>query len=232
MTSRLPDFMMIGPTRCGTSSLYTNLFRHPRIDGTRKDSHGFFYRNINYERGIEWYKSRFPAVDSEVLLCDASAMYIFSSKCMARICRWIPKAKLIVMLRNPVNRAWSHFCCNRSRENSDWQNLMREDHPVLMQSVYVDLLLQWFGYFDRKQFLIIKSEDYFENPGRELSKCFKFLGLPDMKYESYEYWDPRKKNSRQNLSEHPNIPQETKEWLEQYFTSHTQRLYRLLNKEA
>lgn len=229
MINRLPDFMIIGPTRCGTSSLYMNLLRHPRIDGAKKDKLAFFY--ANYEKGIEWYKAQFPDVKSGVLLCDATALYIFYPECPKNIYHWIPEIKLIVMLRDPVSRSWSHFCCNRSREDSEWQNLMRSNHSVLEQGIYADLLLPWLGYFDREQLLIIKSENFFENSGQIVSECFKFLNLPDMKFESYEYYDLRKKKPNQNLGEHPKIPCEIEKWLRQFFTPHNQRLYRLLKKD-
>ena len=231
MIPRLPDFMIIGPTRCGTGSLYVNLFEHPRIDGTRKDIDYFFYMDDNYKKGIEWYKAQFPNVNSDVLLCDATAMYIFSSQSLLRIYHWVPKIKLIVMLRNPIARSYSNFCCNYNKKNLNWQNFIQNNHSLLAQGVYVDLLLRWFDYFDRKQFLIIKSEDFFEDSGKVLSKCFKFLNLPDMEFGSYKYWDPRKRHKYQNLHEHPKIPHEIEEWLGQFFASHNQRLYHLLGKD-
>jgi len=229
MINRLPDFMIIGPTRCGTSSLYKNLLRHPRIDGPKKDKFAFFY--ANYEKGIDWYKAQFPDVNSDVLLCEANALYIFHSECPRHIYRWLPEIKLIVMLRNPVTRSWSHFYCNRNRENPEWQNLMRGDHPVLEQGIYADLLLPWLKYFDRKQLLIIKSEDFFENSGQIVSDCFKFLNLPDMKFESYKYYDPRKEKPNQNLGEHPKIPSEIEKWLGEFFVPHNRQLYQLLGKD-
>lgn len=225
---KLPDFFLIGSTRCGTSSLYKNLIRHPRIKGAKKEI--CFFDN-HYEKGIEWYKNQFPDAGPEVSLCDASAMYLFCSQCPKLIHDWFPRTKLIAMLRDPTIRTWSHFCCNRKKMGPERQNLMQHNHPVLEWGIYADQLLRWFEYFGREQFLIIRSEDFFKDQGLILSECFKFLGLPDKKFESYEYWDPRKKKQNQGLGEHPKIPHETKKWLRQYFLPHNQRLYQLLERD-
>lgn len=229
MTYRLLDFMMIGPTCCGTSSFYENLLQHPRIDGPRKDKNCYFY--AHHKREIEWYKAQFPNVNPDILLCDATSVYIFYPECPERIYRWLPDIKLIVMLRNPIARSWSHFYRHRNRRNFRQQDLMRSDYSILKQGVYADLLLPWFEYFDREQFLIIKSEDFFKDEGLILNECFKFLHLPDKKFESYEYFNPRNKRQDRTKNEPLKIPRKIEEWLRQYFAPHNQRLYKLLERD-
>ena len=125
---RLPDFVIIGAQRCGTSSLYSYLIEHPQIaPATRKELH---YFDLNYAAGDEWYRSQFPQFpdtpfDGRLTVTgEASPYYLFHPMAAERCASVVPDAKLIVMVRDPVERAYSHYHHERARNvdvrRSDW----------------------------------------------------------------------------------------------------------------
>jgi hypothetical protein len=120
VTSRaraLPDFLIIGAQKCGTSSLYNLLVEHPALlEPLRKEVH-FFDRN--FERGPGWYRAHFPlrshlqevgrALGVRALTGEGSPYYLFHPRVPGRVAGLVPGAKLIALLRDPVSRAYSHY---------------------------------------------------------------------------------------------------------------------------
>jgi hypothetical protein len=115
----LPDFIIIGAQRCGTTSLYNYLTQHPLIlSALRKEVH---YFDNNFHKGVSWYQAFFPlislrngyakilSIDNSHLTGEATPYYLFHPLTPKRIAGLLPQVKLIVILRNPVDRAYSHF---------------------------------------------------------------------------------------------------------------------------
>ena len=112
----LPDFVILGAQKAGTTSLYAYLCAHPEVRAAaRKEVH---YFDLNYARGASWYRSMFPlavALASDrrggrrVLVGEASPYYLFHPLAAQRASALVPSAQLIVLLRDPVERAWSHY---------------------------------------------------------------------------------------------------------------------------
>src|SRR5687768_13237463 len=99
---RLPDFLIIGAQRGGTTSLYRYLTEHPEIDpAVRKEIH-FFSRH--HEQGLDWYRAHFPRRDESSLVGEASPNYLVHPDVPARVAAALPRVKLIALLRNPVDR--------------------------------------------------------------------------------------------------------------------------------
>ncbi len=105
---RLPDFIILGAQRAGTSSLYYYLSQHPQIlPAVRKELHFF---DDHYRRGLGWYRSQFPTRGARgTITGEATPYYLSHPHAPARIQRLLPQARLIVLLRNPVERAISHY---------------------------------------------------------------------------------------------------------------------------
>ena len=104
MTDQLPDFIIIGAQRCGTSSLYRYLSKHPDVTLNKiKEVH---YFSTRFFMGLEWYKTHFP---KKGFTGEGSPYYFFHPLSPQRIHEALPNVKLILMLRNPVDRAYSHF---------------------------------------------------------------------------------------------------------------------------
>jgi hypothetical protein len=244
-----PDYIIIGTQKGGTSSLQYYLSQHPKIDTSFiKEIH--FFDN-NFEQGLHWYKAHFP---NSLLLKlkrkitgEASPYYIFHPLVPARIAKVLPKIKMVVLLREPVARAYSHYKMEfrmkretlsfeeaikveserlrrgKNKIMSGQSSLAYKRHSYLERGKYIEQLEKWFQFFSREQFLILKSEDFFSSPQSELSKIFKFLGLPDYKIKNLKsknvgnYKDSMEKSTRQELSN--------------FFRPYNKRLYNLLGKD-
>jgi hypothetical protein len=110
-TGRLPDFVIIGAQKSGTTFLYDLLTRHPYVErALTKELH---YFNSHFDKGIEWYKSQFPPPrwkdGRRIITGEATANYLFHPHASRRMAEVVPQARLIALLRNPVDRAYSHY---------------------------------------------------------------------------------------------------------------------------
>ena len=200
---RPPDFLIIGTERGGTSSLYSYLLteKSARIVGAlRKEIHFF---DQNYTKGWTWYLAHFPVRNDDILSGEASPHYYFFEEAAERVARVLPNASVIILLRNPIDRAYSHYQHEVelgyekmsfedaiSREfnmsNGDWRrkNLRANGtsqyvhFSYLSKGLYVEQMKWWLERIPRERFLILKSESFFNNPGQVLSEVLQFLKLP------------------------------------------------------
>lgn len=111
-TEALPDFLIIGAMRSGTTSLYRYLGAHPEIAMARKELQFF---TEHFDEGLDWYRRHFPTSGTARLRGEATADYMARESAMTRIADTAPAARLIASLRNPVARAWSHYLLVRER---------------------------------------------------------------------------------------------------------------------
>jgi radical SAM protein with 4Fe4S-binding SPASM domain len=243
---REPSFLIIGAQKCGTTSLYHNLTRHPNIQPAgRKEIHFF---DQHYEKGLDWYRSFFPPVGlfKGMLTGEASPRYFFLPYVPRRVAQAFPNIKLILLLRNPVDRAYSQYYHNYRRRrvsesfetalaletaeplNEEQLNTLLSD-PVfnkkyrrtdyLARGIYIHQLNRWLDYFPLEQFLILKSEDFFKNPGKTMDRVFTFLGL-----EPHAITFFNKKNSY----DYPPMNSAVRPKLLEYFRPFNRQLYHLL----
>jgi len=208
---RMPDFLIIGAKRCGTTSLYRHLIAHPQIAPLfpsiehRKGVH-YFDRNAN--RSVAWYRSHFAirrAFGGPALCGEASPYYLHHPYAPQRAAAVAPRAKLIVLLRDPVARAWSHYCdevkngreplpfreaiaAEAERAAVEYERLQREpayasrpyEHlTYVTQGMYAQHLRRWLDVYPRQQVLAVRSEDLFADPAKALESVCSFLGLED-----------------------------------------------------
>jgi len=235
-TRNLPDFLIIGVIRSGTTSLFNYLINHPKIKGSAKNEPGCFNKEPHffderYEKGIDWYKSWFPKRDADELLCEATPHYLVRQQVPTRIYHCLPEAKFIALLRNPTDRAWSHYCHRRRSHHLTVENLKCPEDKLIRFGIYADHLKKWFKYFLKKKFLILKSEDFFYEPKKIVDKCTEFLGVFKLRLKKYEIYDPLKKSGIDYKTEYPKIPDEIKEYLDCFYRPHNQELYRLLGRD-
>jgi len=138
----------------------------------------------------------------------------------------IPQARLIALLRNPVDRTYSAYHHRvRNGETRTFEETIEaclddSRHGYLSKAIYVDHLLRWSEFFSREQMLVLKSEDFFEHPQRTLERVFSFLGLPDWEPEASELGDKRNTGGYEGGME-PAMRRR----LEEYFEPHNKRLY-------
>lgn len=247
----LPSFLIIGAKKCGTTSLFSYLCQHPNIAAPTSKEISYF--NIHFDRGNLWYKSFFPLSlpkrDPQYLITgEATAEYICHPLTPQRIAATLPQVKLIALLRNPVDRAYSHYHHTKriSRENLSFEKaIAQEDSRVaqiedesrqrglksspaynytyLSSGKYAEQLEHWLPIFDRERLLILKSEDFFDRPEAVFKQVLEYLELPDWspsKYQKYNY-------NRYGQT----LDRSTRKDLIEYFRPHNQRLYQLLQTD-
>src|SRR5215211_3982869 len=222
-TGALPDFLIIGAQKCGTTFLYHLLAQHPLVQpAASKELH--FFDNL-FDEGVEWYQRCFPQPrlkdGRKTITGEASPSYLSHPHAAKRIAEVVPQAQLIALLRNPVDRAYSHYQMGirRGFEHLEFEEaieaeearlhgesdmvLKDEDHTIfnlqrfsyLSRGIYVDQLLRWSELFGKEQMLILKSEDFFESPQETLAQVENFLGLP---YWVPEATEPRAERDKEN----------------------------------
>lgn len=209
-----PNFMIIGTVKGGTSSLYSYLTKHPLVlPAVNKELHFF---NLNFHKGIDWYLSQFPAIPEQHNFAtgEATPNYIYSAEAASKLFSYFPKIKLIAILRNPVERAVSHYymlkqqgiekrsfkkviavetkrlqkIINKSPISAD---ALRSIKPKYLSfGLYLYFIQEWMNIFPREQFLILKSEDMYENPAATTKKVFDFLDLPNYQLLEYKQYFP------------------------------------------
>jgi hypothetical protein len=248
----LPDFVVIGERKCGTSYLYHLLTQHPLVEPAASKELHFF--DALFDEGIEWYRQCFPAPrweDGRRTITGEGTPYMSHRLAPERIARVVPEARLIALLRNPVERAYSDYqqVMRKGRETRTFEEAIgvaekawtsgrvgedpeREDrdgldrHGYLLRSVYVDKLLRWSKFFPREQMLVLKSEDLFERPQQTLKTVLNFLDLPDWELEALEIRKERKKRDKRNKGTYEEeMDPSTRRRLEDYFEPHNRRLY-------
>jgi hypothetical protein len=229
----LPDFVIIGAQKGGTSFLYYLLTRHPLVEpAARKELH-FFDQPELFDNGAEWYRRCFPRLGSKdgqrSITGEATPYYLFDPPVAKRMAEIVPNARLIALLRNPIDRAYSHYQMQvkRGTEPRTFEEAIEQQHSsYVSRGVYVDQLLRWFEFFGKEQMLIIKSEDFFERPVETLKIVLTFLDLPDWQPEPSELQQRRHTGAyRQKMDP------STRRRLEAYFEPYNQRLYECLDAD-
>lgn len=241
----MPDFLIIGTQKGGTTSLYNYLIQHPQIlPAAQKEIHFF---DLNFERGLDWYESQFPqdVKGQNRVTGEASPYYLFHPLVPPRVKRLFPEVKLIVMLRNPVMRAWSHYNhevrwgfeklsfqeaiageserlageVSKMLLDETYYSYNHQHYTYLSRGIYADQLQQWGDIFPRDRFLILQSEVFYTNPAETLAQTFEFLELSPVEIEDYPKY---------NAGDYQQMPEALQTDLTHYFSPHNQRLYQYL----
>jgi hypothetical protein len=200
----LPDFLIIGAQKAGTTSLYDYLVEHPDVlPAAAKEVH---YFDLRYAKGLNWYRGHFPprAMKGDRLTGEASPYYLYHPLAPARTRELLPDAKLVVLLRDPVDRAysqhnhetvlgnetlpfWEAIQAEESRLAGEEERILAEPgymsyahghHAYLARGRYAPQIERWLAHFDRAQFLFLRAEDLFQDPAAVYARTLEFLGLP------------------------------------------------------
>jgi len=249
----LPDFLLIGGQRCGTTSFYKDICEHPNIVAAIKKEVHFFDGNFN--KGEKWYKAHFASRlyknrllttnQKNILIGESTPYYLFHPNVPERVCDLIPDVKIIVMLRNPVERAYSHYhhAVNKGRELLSFEKAIEREfnviqkngldsfefsedgfnykwHSYVSRGIYIRQLKRWFKFFPKNKIMIIKSEEYFADPGSTISVLYNFLDLPGHQIDRHNIL---------NIGEYKNIDVKVESKLSYFYEPYNEELYRLLN---
>jgi len=246
----LPDFLIIGAQKSGTTSLYNYLIQHPKIIPAKKKEIHYF--DLNYNKDLSWYKANFPLnnqLKKRNAICgEASPQYIFLPNIMDRISKEIPKVKILVLLRNPIDRTFSHYNhqVRMGRENLSFKEAIKQEERRINKgykkmselSNYIDYNLITFSYlhrghydeqvakcyklFPKENIKIIQSEKLYQSPNKVYQEVLDFLDLPPMELKDYKVYFSNKYNE---------MEPETRNYLRRYFKPHNERLFNLLGEK-
>ena len=237
---KVPNFIIIGCQRCGTTSLYTYLAQHPQILTPIKKEMDFF--SWHFERGIDWYLAHFPPMPrgEQFLTGEASPSYFDSREAPERPYSLFPEAKLIVLLRNPVDRAISQFYrltnlnwearsldrvisdeIERLNQNPEYI-IGEEPGNYLARGRYIEFIKNWRTFFPPEQLLILKSEDFYAGAAATVKQVLEFLDLPEYQLSEYQNANP---------GSYPPVNQSIRDWLRDYFRPYNQQLEEYLGRK-
>ena len=252
-TSRaLPNFLIIGGVRCGTTSLYYNLCQHPSVEKAAYDEIGYF--DDNYHLGLNWYRSMFPTKNriekirkktGNCITGEDTPFYIWNEDAIKRIKKSLQQIKLIVILRNPVDRAYSnyHLSVRKGNEKRSFNDAIRQDikfidlknnnnekltnedfkRSYVAKGLYYEQLLKWFNEFDEKQICIIFTENLKNNPVETMKTVFKFLELPNLSIEKYE---------KQKMFNYKKMDEKIREELTEFYKENNKKLSELIKTKC
>ena len=204
----LPDFLILGAQKAGTTALYAYLRWHPEITGPSFKEVSFFDRH--YAKGERWYRAHMPA-RRRSLVGEASPSYLFHPLAPERVAAMLPGARLIVLLRNPVDRAFSHYQhevvlgreplsfedavdredermegeLERMLRNPSYFSLAWWNYTYLARGRYAEQLERWFAAFPREQLLVLFTEELSADTPATYRRVLDFLGVGARDLDSY-----------------------------------------------
>jgi len=252
----LPDFLIIGAQKCGTTSLYAHLMQHPNVSSAFEKEVRYF--NDHFDEGVNWYKAHFPTIPyrslmtrrmgSPLITGEGEPSYLPNPIVPQRVLELTPNVKLIVMLRNPVSRAYSHYQhrFSRGRELRMFEEVVKADkenlqdgfdglptgdgkslghlhYSYLPRGLYADQVKNWMTVFPKEQFLITRAEDFFADTQAVYDDVLTFLGLFVHRLE---------KKKKHNVGKYTEpMSAAMKQDLTDYFRPHNQRLNEYLGRD-
>ena len=250
----LPDFIVVGAQKAGTTSLFSYLSRHPQIIPANKKEIHFFDGGLNpavdnFSKGVEWYRSHFPSwekMDNGIKTFEASPLYLFNPLAPERIHKMLPGVKLIAVLRDPSERAVSHYFHESRKKREDlpvMQALKAEEsrirdavesknykshsfihHSYKSRGLYKEQLERYYKIFPEKQIKVISSDKLFNETKEILRELFEFIGVDT----GIEISDTSPKHVSKNKKKPVS---EVYDYLKDYFYQPNRELYQFLGRD-
>jgi Sulfotransferase domain len=258
----LPSFLVIGAQRAGTTSLFAALRRHPDVKGPtageefvlmRKEVHFF---DLRFSEGIDWYRSFFPLEarrrlarrrGRNLVAGESTPYYLFHPDVPARVAETLPDVKLVAILRDPVERAYSHYQHRRraGREKLSFEEALAAEEGRLgrgdgrlpedkrsrghhfhrsyfARGLYAEQLERWFAHFPREQILVVRAEDFFAAPEDVYAELLELLGLRPWKLEA---------SVHRNRASYGSLDPLVRRRLEKRYAEPNERLNELLGRD-
>ncbi len=248
-----PDFIIIGTQKGGTTSLFRYINEHPSVMPSLLK--GTFFFIYHYNKGADYYKANFPTVDElsdngkrVKITGESTADYIYYPGVERKIKLWMPEVKLLVILRNPVERSISEFFFldvykSSSKSFAEHVNIEldnisaalnsgksyeemfeeRQKYPVLLRSLYSMQLTSWLETFRRDQIKVLQSEKLYQFPLENMHAVQDFLNLENLELADYPVYNITKKKRA--------IDEDIVLKLEKFFEPYNARLEEMLNQK-
>lgn len=243
----LPSFLVIGAARSGTTTLFYYLFQHPAVARPATKEIHFF--DDNYWRGANWYRSFFATSLGDRITGEATPYYLFHPAVPERVAVTLPNVRLIAILRNPVDRAYSHYRKMRRHgkeqlsfedaldaeerriageqqrllSDPDYRSRELHRHAYVARGLYADQLERWLAHFPRDELLVLRAEDFFTRPQEVYARTLAFIGV-----DPFDPGDFHARNPAPSRSLRPAL----RARLEERFAEPNERLARLLDTDV
>jgi hypothetical protein len=217
----LPDFLIIGGQRCGTTSLYRYVAQHPAVAPAILNK-GLHYFDTNFGRGKIWYRAHFPSDPYKaflrrrrelprVITGEGSPYYVFHPLSPARIAAAIPEVRSILILRDPAERAYSHYQHEVARgfetlafeealereeqrlageeqkmlDDPRYYSFSHQHHSYVARGRYLEQIQRWLRFFPRERLLILEARELFGDPDAAYRSVLRFLDLEERSLATY-----------------------------------------------
>lgn len=245
----LPTFLIVGGQRCGTTTLYKTLMQHPGVLGANLRK-GVHYFDLHYDKPLSWYRGHFPtqkrvdeassALGYDVVVGESSPYYLWHPLSLERIDNDLHDARVLILLRDPVERAYSAYTHEMARgfENASFAEALElephrlqgeserisqgvvtrskshQHHAYVQRGEYVDQLERAEKVLGRDRILVLDSQDFWSAPEEQWPEVTEFLGLPSagVKFE------------RHNARARSPMPDEVRERLDHHYLPFDERL--------
>ncbi len=212
----LPSFLIIGGQRCGTTTLFRILTQHPSVvRPTVTKGTGYFEKN--HHRGERWYRAHFPIRRIGRVTFESSGYYSFHPLAPERIASDLPDVKIVMMVRDPAERAFSAYKhefargyetepferaleleperlageVERMRAEPGYESVSHRHHAYVTRGQYADQLLRFEMALGMERLHVIDADRFFADPAVESTRLSEFLGLPAWAPETVERWNAR-----------------------------------------
>ena len=243
----LPNFIIIGTVRSGSTSLYYNICEHPSVLTAAYDEIGYF--DSNFHLGTNWYRSMFPTqkemkkVKKETgisITGEDTPFYFWKKEACQRIFHLLPHVKIISIFRNPVDRAYSNYNLGirfgtekssfedsidnemKCLEKNTFRECIDRRQSYLSKGMYEKQVKNWLEVFPREQIHFLSTEEMERNPVKTLQKIFNFLEISD-----YKIQNPQKQKS----ADYKKMNLKTRELLSEYYRPYNKKFFGLIKQE-
>ncbi|MFY0673650.1 MAG: sulfotransferase domain-containing protein [Bacteroidia bacterium] len=242
----LPNFILIGAQKGGSSALYKFICEHPKVKRAFiKEPHYFSGRHKT--DSLNWYRALFPLKQANTITGEASPSYITHPLSPLRIKDLLPQAKLILIVRNPVERALSNYFhsvkynredlsiekafarpiadfeleYNKMRDNDGYHSQFYYRHGYIHKGFYDFHLANWYMHFAKEQLLVVENNELLNEPEKVYNKVLDFLELEPFRPDAF---------NKVNVGSTKKVDEGLKEELAQYFETSNQRFFEMIGK--
>ena len=253
---RLPNTLIIGVTKCGTNALLTFLSQHPQIvRNTAIDEYFFFDKH--FAKGLMWYRDRMPySLPGQVVIDNTASYFTHYKEVPKRIFNLNPRMKLILAVRNPVDRAVSEYTMHKMyhlERNKSMRGVKLGDPVPLFESIwrrylyvmYDTSLENWLKYFRLEEIHVVDGDALRKRPLLELKQIEKFLDIKPYFHENHFYFNktrgmfcmsqPRFLQENCLMVEkglkHPKVNETVLQMMRDIFRPHNQRFFEISRKQ-
>lgn len=248
---RLPRAIIIGVRKAGTRALLDMLALHPSIVSAKAEVH-FFDKDDNYHRGVQWYINGMPPSLPHQVIVEKTPAYFVGPKVPYRIFKTCPNVKLLLIVRNPIDRTISDYAqlntkkrLSLSPKNVSFEQVVFEKGQVNMHynpvtvSLYSKHFMLWLNYFKLSQILVVDGDALIHHPLTELQRAESFLGVENYFTEKMFYFNETKgfycwqRNGKSHClgngkgREHPTVNTQSLQTLDKFFKPHNEEFFNL-----